>query len=533
MSTRLAHASYDVTIVGGGMVGSALALALACSPVTRHLRVCLIEATSPASLASPIDPSAATAPSIRVSALSPANAAFFEHLGAWSLMAQKGVSKFTRMRVWHALERGQVEWSKSHIDGESAATPGNVTATPPPSDNTDPNTPAPSSALGFIVENDVIQTSLWRRMLQLLDEAEPAATAAAASTPAQQQREPCNLEILAPVKIERILAGGAATTAGGATGGADVGGSVAAAWPRLVLSNGQEVVTRLLVGADGPNSLVKQFAGPEAIQSFGWEYNQRAVVATLKLPASVAAAPNANTTAFQRFLPQGPIAFLPCGKGYANLVWSVTPAQAKLLCDPKLSGADFVEAVNRAFRAPGSDFQPAARKPRWEHLIPAPIAAVADILFPPASASAATEPTADSLPPLVESVVGPRLSFPLRFLHGAHYVSPRVAYPLAGQGVNLGFQDAQELSQLIARQTLAGNDIGELHNLRPFELARISQNNLMMAAVDTIGKLFATQDGPLAWARAAGMNVFNALPQLKNRAAVVAMGLNTRAPSKQ
>lgn len=560
VSTRLLHPSYDVVIVGGGMVGSALALSLASNPTTRHLKVCVIEGAMPK-----LDAALKPEPSVRVSAVTPKSAAFFERMSAWERMCSARVSKYVRMRVWHASERGVIEWNKNQIDGESTrrvAQPSedDSSSVPDTWQNVDAAlVPPPSSALGFIVENDVLQTSLWQQMGELITRARNARESASASTAAVSDDHECNLEILSPVKIEQILPGHGAA------------GSTAAAgndWPRLLLSNDQAISARLLVGADGPSSMVKQYAG--SVENVGWEYNQRAVVATLKLesetpregtaqatpaqPSAVdsassssasssstspAALPLRTHTAYQRFLPWGPIAFLPCHAGYASLVWSTTPAHAALLTASSTSPEDFVSMVNSAFRRPGQEF--GVQQP--ESKLPGPLGVVADVLFPRGSPTAASSssgqsaPESDALPPLVSSVVGPRLSFPLRFLHSSSYVTPRVAlvgdaahviHPLAGQGVNLGFGDAEALSAVIATAVEAGADVGTIESLRPYESAQLPVNAGMMMGIDSVGKFFRVTDGPLAWARAVGMDLFNAVPAIKNRVAEVAMGLKKK-----
>lgn len=86
-------------------------------------------------------------------------------------------------------------------------------------------------------------------------------------------------------------------------------------FPFLTLNDKSTLRTRLLVGADGLQSKVRQFA---AIETKGWDYNQKGVVATLKLEAGYV-----NETAWQRFLPDGPIALLPVKlnrKQFINLV---------------------------------------------------------------------------------------------------------------------------------------------------------------------------------------------------------------------
>jgi ubiquinone biosynthesis monooxygenase Coq6 len=73
-------------------------------------------------------------------------------------------------------------------------------------------------------------------------------------------------------------------------------------WPVLHLPSGP-IAARLLVGADGPNSLIRKFAG---IDARGWSYDRMGVVATLKCEPSWI-----TPTAWQRFLTTGPIAHLP------------------------------------------------------------------------------------------------------------------------------------------------------------------------------------------------------------------------------
>lgn len=79
-------------------------------------------------------------------------------------------------------------------------------------------------------------------------------------------------------------------------------------WPAVKISGGRTLVARLLVGADGANSPVRTFAG---IESRGWDYERHGVVATVKLEDV-----GGVKTAYQRFLPTGPVALLP-----VSLAW--------------------------------------------------------------------------------------------------------------------------------------------------------------------------------------------------------------------
>src|SRR5712692_11990675 len=98
------------------------------------------------------------------------------------------------------------------------------------------------------------------------------------------------------------------------------------------------------VGADGINSPVRSYS---KIDSYGWNYPTSAIIATLLHP-SRSFPP--NTCAYQRFLPTGPIAFLPLSPTASSLVWSTSPALAAVLT--KTDPAVLTSMINAAFRLP-------------------------------------------------------------------------------------------------------------------------------------------------------------------------------------
>ncbi len=117
------------------------------------------------------------------------------------------------------------------------------------------------------------------------------------------------------------------------------GGSALAS---ISLENGRTVRTRLLVAADGARSRMRSLAQLRTVQ---WMYDQKGLVATVRT-----AEPHA--TAWQRFLPTGPLALLPVRNGFSNIVWSTSPAQAAELetCSPDA----FVAAVNEVSGSPAN-----------------------------------------------------------------------------------------------------------------------------------------------------------------------------------
>ena len=255
--------------------------------------------------------------------------------------------------------------------------------------------------------------------------------------------------------------------------------------------------TNLLVAADGANSLVRRTVGtfPMTTRSYG----RKAVTCTVELESSMA------HTAFQRFLPHGPIALLPVwnsqddnnnksnvdgssGKEqpiYANVVWSTTPSEANYLLS--LTPSEFTTVLNNHL-CHGPNVNPSLL-PNDAPSIPfvSTIAKEVDSLLRTANTALTmgtwTEaPTRNyfRMPPKSIGVVGPILGFDLTMSHVVSpgyggkesyggYTSPRVAlvgdaahtmHPMAGQGLNLGMDDVNSLSKLIKEAIDSGMDVG-------------------------------------------------------------------------
>ena len=293
--------------------------------------------------------------------------------------------------------------------------------------------------LGHIVENRVIQLALWEWL-----EAAP------------------DVSLICPagiVDMERHAQG-----------------------TRLLFNDGRRLHTRLLVGADGRDSLIRELAG---IATEGWDYGQRAIVATIQ-PTDWH-----QETAWQRFLPTGPLALLPLADGRCSIVWSATDERAAQLL--AMDDLAFAEELTQA------------------------------------SESCLGRLTLDGL----------RAAVSLRLQHAKQYVLPGLAligdaahaiHPLAGQGVNLGFLDAAELAAALDLALAHRREIGGLWALRHYERARRGDNQLMLGAMDALKRLFSNDQQPLAGLRSLGLSATDRLPLLKRLFMDRALGLSKDLP---
>jgi len=246
----------------------------------------------------------------------------------------------------------------------------------------------------------------------------------------------------------------------------------------LVLSNGQGYQSKLVIGADGAHSIVKKLVGIDSNEN---DYSQIAYVANVKTELSH------QNTAWQRFTPFGPVAFLPlANNNLCSIVWSIDIDKADQL--KVLTTEKFVEKLQHAFESKLGKV----------------------------------------------SAVSKHFGFPLVKRHSQSYLSHRVAligdaahtiHPLAGQGVNLGFQDVACLSKLITSLDDQGRDYGVRENLRPFERERKAENMIMQNAMSGFKSIFANQTMPVTLLRNFAMSALNGMPLVKDVIIKKAMGL--------
>ena len=245
----------------------------------------------------------------------------------------------------------------------------------------------------------------------------------------------------------------------------------------VVLSDGRRLGCGLVIGADGGQSRTRELCG---ISRAGWSYGQTAVVAHLRTER-----PH-DHTAWQRFLPDGPLAFLPLRDGRVSLVWTTTPEDASALISAE--PGDFARRVTEA------------------------------------SARVLGEAT----------LASGRAGFPLALWHAREYVRPRLAlvgdaahtiHPLAGQGVNLGFLDCASLVEVLAGAVEAGEDPFSRRVLGRYARWRRSENALLLGTTDTLNRLFGEKNVGVAAVRRLGLALVGSQPLARRALVRRALGL--------
>lgn len=271
-------------------------------------------------------------------------------------------------------------------------------------------------SLGYIIENNVIQHAL----LAVIEQAD-------------------TIDWLCPAKIASL----------------ELNHSL----KRVDLDGGKSLTAHLVVGADGANSLVRQAM---CIVLLRRPYKQQAIVCT------VATEYDHQQTAWQCFLPTGPLAFLPLQNGQCSVVWSLDQAEAETIL--ALDNAAFAARLEQAF-----EYRLGSVK-----------------------------------------AVSSRAMFPLGHGHVDRYVQPGLAllgdaahtiHPLAGQGANLGISDAACLAKVISEALQARRRWSALYTLRKYERSRKGANQLMEASMTTFKYLFGNDNPFLAELRNAGLNL--------------------------
>ena len=385
----------DVAIVGGGMVGGALALGLAQQGFT----VTVLEKAAPPAFYP------ASAPDVRISAISAASVGLLKSLGVWDAIRAMRVHAYRRLATW--------EWESAHVAFDAAE--------------------LKLPELGYMVENKVLQWGLWQALA-----AHEAVTLRVGSELKTMQR-------------------GETQTA-------------------LHLREGETIHARLVIGADGANSQVREMAG---IGVHAWQYQQSCML------ISVECADDPGDSTWQQFTPSGPRAFLPLFDHWASLVWYDAPARIRQL--QSMTMAQLQQEIASHF---------------------------------PARLGRVTPQAAGA--------------FPLTRRHALQYVQPGLAlvgdaahtiHPLAGQGVNLGYRDVDALLEILAEARGRGEDWASLPVLKRYQARRRADNFIMQSGMDLFYAGFSNDLAPVRMLRNIGLMAAERAGGLKRQALKYALGL--------
>lgn len=377
----------DAVVVGGGVVGSACATALAQA----GLSVALVEAAEPARWSRDV-------PDLRVFAFAPDNAQLLQALGVWDDIASARAQPYRHMRVWDAAGGGEL-----HFDADALA----------------------RRELGWIVEHALLAERLWDAALR------------------------AGVELLQPTSVS-----GLEQRENGV---------------RITLDDGATLDARIAIAADGGNSTLRGLAG---IRTRNHDYRQRGVVAYVEteLPHQL--------TAWQRFLPGGPLAFLPVDADRrSSIVWSLPDAEAERVL--ALDDEAFDIELTNAF---------AARLGKTR-------------------------------------VVSKRAAFPLRRqlaktqLEGRALLlgdAAHVVHPLAGQGVNLGLRDVAALRDSVIEAKRLGRNFDTPHRLQRWARARRSDNVASTLAFEAINRAYSNDALLPTFLRGRALGIANSIAPLRD-----------------
>ncbi|MFS1703610.1 FAD-dependent monooxygenase [Alteromonas sp. AMM-1] len=291
-----------------------------------------------------------------------------------------------------------------------------------------------AQSLGHIVENQALVNALYGKVIGQ-----------------------SNVTTLPSVQITKVLAGKSETM--------------------LMLNNDEVVSCRLVVGADGANSAIRQHANfPLTFRDYG----HTAIVATIRT-----ALPHAQV-ARQVFTPSGPLALLPLRDPHlCSIVWSQTSDTAQALLAQQNS--EFAKGLQVAMNGEVGKIE----------------------------------------------VHSARIHFPLTMRYARQWLSDGLViigdaahtiHPLAGQGANLGLQDAFALAERIGQLVNNEQPFYQARFLRPFERARKAEAVKMIAAMEGFKQLFGGDNPVKKLIRGVGMSTANALPGLKQKFITQAMG---------
>ncbi len=235
----------------------------------------------------------------------------------------------------------------------------------------------------------------------------------------------------------------------------------------VTLADNHMISARLLVGADGARSQIREQAG---IAAHGWNYSQAAIVCTVDHER------DHEGRAEEHFLPAGPFAILPLKGNRSSIVWTERESEAE-----------------RIVALPDNEFHDELEKRFGLHL--------------------------GEL-----KVIGARRAFPLGLFTARSFIAGRLAlvgdaahiiHPIAGQGLNMGLRDVAALAETVADAARLGLDIGGTNVLERYQRWRRFDTAMMGVATDGLNRLFSNRSDVLRLIRDVGLGLVERMPPLK------------------
>jgi 2-octaprenyl-6-methoxyphenol hydroxylase len=244
----------------------------------------------------------------------------------------------------------------------------------------------------------------------------------------------------------------------------------------------KQIQTRLLVAADGGDSMIRKRLGLAARER---HYGHDALITTVTPER-----PRAGV-AFERFTDTGPLALLPMTQGRYSVVWTAREDETVGLLD--LTDEDFLARLQDRF---------GYRMGRLGRL-------------------------------------GRRLAYPLRLVLAREPVRERLVlignaahtlHPVAGQGFNLGLRDVAALAEVLAQVAREGGDAGSEKVLDAYRRLRGRDHAMVAAATDALARMFVNPWFPVRLARDLGMLGLDLTPPLRHFVARRFMGIGGSLP---